>query len=128
MTTDELLLIESKQFSAREVSAKTHEIYESVLRESTTIAAGNFTSIHPDDLSHLFELYDESFFSGCCRRLLNDAPLEFRLSKRMSSSAGKAARFARRRRNGELVRYEYEIAVSTTLLFQTFLDESAQSS
>ena len=120
---DEQQLIESEQLSASEITSKTEEIYQTVLRESACVVTGNFRSIHPDDLSRLFELYDESFFAGACRRLLEDSSIEFRLSKRMTSSAGKASRMARRGQDGELMRYEYEIAVSTTLLFQTFLDE-----
>jgi hypothetical protein len=117
--------IESTTISTDEISARTHEIYETVLLESPRLDAGNFTVVHSDDVERLFDLYDRQFFDGGCRKLLGNTPLGFRLSKRMTQAAGKAARRELRRRDGAVVRTDYEIAVSTTLLYQTFQDEES---
>lgn len=114
--------IEREQVCPAEVASRTHSIYEDALRRSHALDAGNFTSISPTDLARLFDLYDERFFAGGCRQALGTAPLSFRLSKRMTQAAGKATRVQHRDRRTKEVRTEYEIAVSTTLLFQTFHD------
>ncbi|MCB9922730.1 MAG: SprT-like family protein [Planctomycetaceae bacterium] len=104
------------------MTAKTQSIYNELLRRSRCLGTGNFKSISSDDIASLFDLYDERFFDGRCRRVLGDAPLSFRLSKRMTQAAGKATRLRHRDRLTKQIRTEYEIAVSTTLLFQTFHD------
>ncbi len=114
--------IERERVARETVAARTREIYEEALRQSKYLDAGNFKSIHPADLERLFDLYDERFFADGCRRALGDAPLRFRLSKRMTQSAGKATRSQHRNRRTKEVTTEYEIAVSTTLLYQTFHD------
>ena len=114
--------IEREQMPPAEVTSRTRSIYEEALRRSPALDAGNFTSISPADLARLFDLYDERFFAGGCRQALGTAPLSFRLSKRMTQAAGKATRVQHRDRRTKEVRTEYEIAVSTTLLFQTFHD------
>ncbi len=114
--------IEREQMLPAEIAARTRSIYEEALRHSNYLNAGNFKSIHPADLKRLFDLYDEQFFGGGCRLALGTAPLSFRLSKRMTQAAGKATRMQHRDRLTKVVSTEYEIAVSTTLLFQTFHD------
>ena len=123
MATDVQQFIQTKKSSPEEIAARTREIYDTVLRESDYIDGGNFTAIHPNDIEQLFDLYDGQFFDGGCRKLLGDTPLEFRLSKRMTQAGGKAGRRELRDRSGKIVRTEYEIAVSTTLLFQTFQED-----
>jgi hypothetical protein len=123
MAMDMRTLVETGTPSLEEIAAKHREIYETVLRESEFLDAGNFTTIHPDDVERLFDLYDDLFFKGGCRQLLGDAPLGFRLSKRMTQAGGQATRRERRDRKGRAVRTEYEIAVATTLLFQSFQED-----
>lgn len=123
MATEMLTLVATKRLSPEEIAAKHGQIYETVLGESVFLDGGNFTTIHPDDIERLFDLYDGLFFDGGCRQLLGDAPLGFRLSKRMTQAGGKATRRAYRDRFGGKVRMEYEIAVATTLLFQTFQED-----
>lgn len=114
------------RFSADEVAARTRAIYQRVLRDSPRVRAGNFTQIAPADLALLFELYDEQFFSGGLGALVRGtgAPLDFQLSARLTRSAGVTKRFAPRLRPGEppAPPTRFEIALSTTLLFQTFRD------
>jgi len=114
--------IEREQVPPEAVVARTRSIYDETLRRSTYLVAGNFKSISPADLERLFDLYDDRFFAGGCRKALGEVPLSFRLSRRMTQAAGKATRFQHRDRRTKEVRTEYEIAVSTTLLFQTFHD------
>jgi hypothetical protein len=123
MATELQQLIETKHLSPEEIASRTREIYDSVLRQSDYIDGGNFAAIHPNDIEQLFDLYDGQFFDGGCRKLLGDVPLEFRLSKRMTQAGGKAGRRELRDRSGKIVRTEYELAVSTTLLFQTFQED-----
>lgn len=113
--------VEHEQVASQRVAATTRCIYDEVLRRSNYLDAGNFQSISPADVERLFDLYDERFFDGGCRQMLGTAPLSFRLSKRMTQSAGKATRFQHRDRRSK-AHTEYEIAISTTLLFQTFHD------
>jgi len=123
MATDVRQFIETQQFSPGEIAGRTQEIYESVLRDSKSMDDGNFSAIHPKDIERLFDLYDRLFFDGGCRKLLGDAPLSFRLSKRMTRAGGHAGRWEIRDNKGKFVRTEYEIAVATTLLFQTFRED-----
>jgi len=123
MATGVQRLIETKKFSPDEIAARTREIYDTILRESEYIDAGNFTRIHPADVERLFDLYDDLFFDGGNRKLLGDTPVGFRLSKRMTQAGGKAGRWELRDDSGKVVRKEYEIAVATTLLFQTFQED-----
>ncbi len=123
MATDMQQFIETRKFTPAEIAEKTREIYESVLSESDYLDAGNFNKIHPDDIERLFDLYDQSFFDRGIREMLGDAPLDFRLSKRMTRAGGKASCRQRMDRRGGKIHKEYEIAVSSTLLFQTFQDD-----
>jgi predicted SprT family Zn-dependent metalloprotease len=109
---------------------KVRGIYEAFLRDPPGVRAGNFTQIAPADLSLLFDLYDRQFFSGAVRRLLQltNAPLLFQLSARLTRSAGVTKRFVLQRcgaaasQESPRPAMRYEIAISTTLLFQTFQD------
>lgn len=105
-----------------EVAARTREIYRAVLDESKYLDAGNFEVIHTRDLEILFRHYDRLFFQGGCRSVVDENHLYFRLSKRMTSAGGKTTRRVPRRPATNQTRPQYEIAVSTTLLFQTFHD------
>ena len=123
MAADFPQIIETKRLSPEEVAVATGGIYDTILRESKYLGGGNFTRIHPEDIRRLFDLYDGQFFDGGVRKLLGNTPLDFRLSKRMTQAGGKAARRELRDRSGKTIRTEYEIAVSTALLFQTFQED-----
>jgi hypothetical protein len=110
-----------------EVAAKAGRIYAAMLDRSRHIRSGNFAAIGVEDLELLFDLYDAEFFGGLLGRMLREdgagAP-GLRLSSRLTRAAGKTTMTRRRVRSpaGPAVRVEYEIAVSTLLLFQTFRD------
>lgn len=94
-------------------------IIDSVIATSPHLNQGNFDRIHPDDLELLFELYDEYFFDNLLRKSLPSRLLTFRLSRRMTSVGGTTTRWS----GTPGVRPpRFEIAVSTTLLFQSFVD------
>jgi hypothetical protein len=111
--------------SAAEVENRVARIYEATLTQSPQIREGNFTVIGTDDLERLFFWYDRDFFRGrLCEMILEDGahPLTFRLSRRLVSAAGQTIRQVRRvRQDGKpAVKIDYEITVSTTLLYNTF--------
>ncbi len=107
------------QLAPAVVLDRTRGIYDQLLKASRYVTAGNFRSLHPNDLNTLFEAYDAEFFRGACRRGLAGRKLDFRISTRMTSAGGKT--FFYKPRIPGLPEY-FEIAVSATLLFQTFRD------
>ena len=58
MATDVQRFIETTQFSSEQITARTREIYDTILRESEHLDGGNFSRIHPADVERLFDLYD----------------------------------------------------------------------
>lgn len=116
-----LKTIKATHLSPPEVRARTGQIFDTVLNHSKYLDAPNFTSIHPDDLRRLTELYDQQFFDGQLLPLAEKTGLTFRLSQRMTKAGGTTTK--RRWRRGAVPnKAQYEIAVSTTLLYQTFQD------
>ncbi|MCE9554244.1 MAG: SprT-like family protein, partial [Planctomycetes bacterium] len=115
--------IETHTLTPEEVSARTSGIYEATLSQSQHLDAGNFTRVHPTDLRNLFDLYDQRFFNAGIRNLLGSSPISFRFSRRMTQAGGKASRRIFRDRGGKISRTEYEIAISTALLFETFQED-----
>ncbi len=127
MSRDRLARLLALRHSPGEVASKSERIYRSVLGRSEHIRAGNFDEVGVADLSLLFDLYDAEFFGGLLGAMLKEdgaGKVTLRLSDRMTKAAGKTIlRKHRKRGVFRLVeRAEYEIAVSTLLLFQTFHD------
>ena len=117
-------IVSRHELPAEEVGRRTERIYQTLLQESRFLDGGNFTAIHPRDLERMFDLYDQTFFDGQCRDLIRgrNQTIEFRLSKRMTKAGGKTTRYQWRPQARAPLATSYEIAVSTTLLFQTFGD------
>ncbi len=112
-------------YSVRDVEDRVTRIYEATLAQSRQIREGNFTLIGTDDLERLFVWYDREFFRGRLgEMILEDKahPIAFRLSRRLVRAAGQTIRQVRRiPQDGKLtVKVDYEITVSTTLLYNTF--------
>lgn len=103
----------------------TAQIYWNLLSDSKHLTHANFSRIEAADIESLFELYDESFFDGNLKRTLNELgqPISFRLSGKMTRAGGKTTR-EESWRGKRLIHRRYEIAISTTLLFQTFQNQS----
>lgn len=113
--------IKATQFSASEARARTRAIFDAALQHSKYLDEPNFTTIHPEDLRHIAKLYDQQFFDGQLLPLAEKTGLTFRLSQRMTKAGGTTTK--RRWRRGVVPnKAQYEIAVSTTLLYQTFQD------
>lgn len=107
-----------------DVARKTEAIGKSILNRSATVTTSNFVTLAESDLELLFTLYDSAFFEGSLGAMVRDdsASLTFRLSKRMTRTAGTTSLRTERRRQGFRVatRELYEITISTVLLFGTF--------
>ncbi len=87
------------------------------MNQSRHLTQPNFRSFHPEDLRRLFDLYDEHFFDGLLRGAVGCQPISFRISPRMTKAGGKTTRWTPRDPN---LPPRYEIAISSTLLFETF--------
>jgi len=108
--------------SPDEIASRTAIIHAAILRESDNLKQPNFESICEDDLTRLFDLYDQAFFGGGLAKLVKDMtglPLLFRLSSTMTRAGGKTI-FHRRGMPGGGVKTRYEIAVASQMLFMTF--------
>ena len=112
-------IVEEARFSPEQITENVRQINGSLLAESSYLNTPNFTTFHPDDLERLFEEYDQLFFESLCRKLLRQTKLSFRISRRMTRAGGKTTRFVQR---NDPTDRTYEIALSSTLLFQTFHD------
>ena len=96
----------------------TRKIGCELLTASSWIDGPNFTAIHPDDLAFLFRAYDRRFLKGFAGRRLAPGALVFRLSSRMTRAGGKTTRRVRTDSG-----VDYEIAISTEILFNGFADD-----
>ncbi len=109
-----------------EIVVRTKAIYDEMLRDSPNIREGHITVISGLDLEKLCELYDERFFGGALREVVNGEgkpKLSFRISQRMTSAGGKTTRHLIKHSESEpRAEVQYEIAIASTLLFQTFSD------
>ncbi len=103
---------------AAEIQALATAVGREALTRSPHLRTPDFTSIHPDDLGILVRACDRHFLDNAIAELLGPTPLRFRLSKRMTRSGGKTTR---RQFPGN--RTDYEIAVSTTILFDGFAED-----
>ncbi len=95
-------------------------IGERILRSSRVMTVRNFQRIAREDLQRMAEAYDEIFFQGLCLPLASSYGLSFRLSSRMTRAGGKTTRTIQRSILGGASSTHYEIALSTSLLFQSF--------
>ena len=103
-----------------------------MLAQSPRFARAILRLIGTDDLERLFFWYDREFFRGRLGEMvLEDEahPVAFRLSRRLVSAAGQTIRQVRRvQQNGKpAVKVDYEITVSTTLLYQHVSKRRADS-
>ena len=102
------------------------QIYEEVLRSSRNMDSANFTAFHPDDLQRMVQAYDQRFLGGACSAALEGRPLSFRLAPRLTRAGGLTKWTKRRDRKTGVLLEEFEISVSSHLLFQTFKGEQRE--
>lgn len=112
-------LLKQSQFPPEAAHERRTQIGRALRANSRYVQVENFEVISHEDLSILFDEYDRRLFSGAIREALQETELRFRLSKRMTRSGGTTTRFVRR---GTKDVSHYEIAISSTLLYQTFGD------
>ena len=118
-------LINSRQRSLQQTQLIQRSIYEFALRNSANFTSPQFQKISNADLGMLFQITDEEIFDGLLGRLCERAscqPLSFRLSTRMTACGGMTT-MQRENRQGALP--EFEIAIATSPLFDTFKIDSA---
>jgi hypothetical protein len=99
------------------------DIQQTVLKQSAHMDSINFRAFHSEDLAIMFDEYDRRFLGGACRSALNGRPLKFRLSSRLTRAGGLTTTKTYRHPVTRTSWEEFEISVSSHLLFQTFRGE-----
>ena len=97
-----------------------NSIGKTVLVASKAMDSPNFQRVAKQDLERMAEAYDRQFFNGLCLPLARSYGMSFRLSSRMTRAGGKTTRTVFRGTRARPSRTHYEIALSTSLLFQSF--------
>lgn len=98
------------------------QIHEQMLLSSRTLDGPNFRKVSADDVARMIRLYDHFFFSGKILAAASAEGVSFQLSSRMTSVGGKlVTQYPDGDYNG---RRQFEVVLSSTLLFQTFEDVS----
>jgi hypothetical protein len=115
-------LLAQRQLDRQQIERQTLDIAETVLSRSRAMRSPNFTATTAGDLQRMAEMYDAMFFDSRLLALARQHSLAFRWSNRMTSAGGKTIRSTRRIPGTRSVQVSYEIALSATLLFQTFGD------
>jgi len=118
-------LINHRQRSLQQTRRIQRSIYEFTLRNSPNLKSPQFQKISNADLGMLFQITDEEIFDGLLGQLCEHSssrPLSFRLSTRMTTCGGMTT-MQRENRRGALP--EFEIAIATSPLFDTFKVDSA---
>jgi hypothetical protein len=95
-------------------------IGQTVLVASKAMDSRNFQRVAKQDLERMAEAYDSKFFKGLCLPLARSYGMSFRLSSRMTRAGGKTTRTVFRGTRTKPSRTHFEIALSTSLLFQSF--------
>lgn len=95
-------------------------IGQRVLASSVAMDNKNFQRVGKQDLETMAEAYDRQFFKGLCLPLAKSHGLSFRLSSRMTRAGGKTTRTTYRGTRTRPGKTHFEIALSTSLLFQSF--------
>ena len=111
--------------SVADSADRAETIYRDLRSQRPRLRPGNFSSLSAADVEAAVTGYDDVYFRGAVRRALGESPLTFRVSSRMTSSGGTTTRRQRRSSTGELGVARYEIAVSSTLLLNSFQGEAA---
>ena len=104
-----------------ERQARCLDVYDHVLKNSSSFSTPDFRTISPADLGLLFQVTDEIFFDGLVGKVCEQVaarPLSFRLSTRMTSTGGMTTMQRPARSLSRL--FEFEIAIATTPLFESF--------
>jgi hypothetical protein len=110
----------SRTFEQKQIERWQNEIHSQTLQLSRSIDQPNFSRVGRDDLARMIRMYDDRFFAGRVLPLARAEGLSFGLSSRMTKVAGKlVTNYPSGDYNGKR---QFEMVLSTTLLFQTFED------
>jgi hypothetical protein len=116
--------VSCRTFPRGEIDRLQREIFDLTLKLSRSIDRPNFSRLGRDDLVRMVRMYDDRFFDGKILPAASAEGLKFSLSSRMTKVAGKlVTRYPEGHRRG---RREFELVLSSTLLFQTFEDPRQQ--
>ncbi len=109
-----------RTFERSQIDAWQREIHEQTLQLSRSIERPNFTRVGRDDLVRMIRMYDDRFFDGRILPVAHAEGLSFGISSRMTRVAGKlVTHYPEGDHDG---RRQFELILSSTLLFQTFED------
>jgi hypothetical protein len=112
--------VEARTFEREQIDLWQREIHEQTLLLSRSIDRPNFSRVGRDDLVRMICMYDERFFGGKILPAAQAEGLSFGLSSRMTRVAGKlVTHYPDGNHEG---RRQFELVLSSTLLFQTFED------
>jgi len=103
--------------------ARSELIRSTVLLHSRAMSGENFVATSVADLRMMSELYDSMYFDSSCIALAKHYGMAFRWSGRMTRAGGKTTRTVRRGTTKRPAEINYEITLSSSLLFQTFQDD-----
>ena len=109
-----------RTFDPQQIERWQREIHEQTLRLSRSIDQPNFTRLGRDDLVRMIRMYDDRFFGGKILPVAQAEGLSFGLSSRMTRIAGKMV--THYPRGNHQAPRQFELVLSSTLLFQTFED------
>lgn len=110
-----------RTFPAEQIATWQREIHHNTLCLSRSIDQPNFTRIGRDDLVRMIRMYDDLFFDGKILPVAKAEGLSFGLSSRMTRVAGKMV--THYPHGDHEAPRQFELILSSTLLFQTFEDE-----
>ncbi len=114
--------IDSEGWDKRVIREKQADVGEILLAGSRHMGGVNFERLSTVDLERMFELYDEMFFGGMLGEMVREQSkvgVKFRMSNRLTRSAGKTRRMVKGEgRRKEDVRYE--IVIGAGMLLDNF--------
>ncbi len=117
-------ILRHQQIVPEVYSARSRLIQTTVLQHSRAMADENFSATSVADLRLMSELYDSIYFDSSCIALAKHYGMAFRWSSRMTRAGGKTTRTVRRATIRRAAEIHYEITLSSSLLFQTFQEDS----
>ena len=112
----------ARAISAEVLARQNATVEKEILQASETLLQPNFECVSTKDLRLLFHIIDEVCLEGQLARAYESvahSPLQFRLSKRMTSTGGMTT-VKRLGISGCGKETTFEIAIGTTPLFQSF--------
>ncbi len=115
-------LVSQRSYDEPQRRKLCYDIGQDMLSMSRVMRSPNFSLTSTADLQNMAELYDQVFLGGHCLRVARHFGMQFRWSKRMTSTGGKTVRTVHTDRRTGRLQIRYEIVLSATLLFQTFSD------